>query len=425
MYPDTFVNRIHRLGFLLALIFMLPIGNAVGQVVGEVLPPWTPGTLDIHHISTGRGDAGFFIFPDGTSMVFDVGELSDVVPAWRVPRFVSPRPDTLRTAGEYVVRYIQRRLEMQESPQIDYAMLSHFHQDHMGGIRSTSKASEKGPYKLTGITTLGDHLPIRVMLDRAWPDYEYPRPLQSIDMQNYRAFLDWHIEHGTMEVKRFKPGRHDQITLVHDKEAYPTFRVQNISANGEVWTGVEQETRHHFPKLEHLDSEDYPTENISSIVFRVSYGAFDYYTGGDIYGIPPIGKPTWHDIETPVGQAVGPVEVAVLNHHGYVDSQNINFVRLVRPQVWVIQVWDSAHPTAMVYQRLQSTELYPGPRDIFATQMHPSNKEVVVGLDRLSSDNGHVVIRVAPDGDSYRVIVVDDSTEEDRVLSVHGPYEAR
>ena len=396
-----------------------------GQQVGDQLPAWTPGTLDIHHISTGRGDAGFFIFPDGTTMVFDVGELSDDNPEWRIPRFVSPKPDDKKTAGEYVVRYIQRRLEQFDVPKIDYAMLSHFHQDHMGGISSTSLPSQDSTYVLSGITTLGEMLPIGLMLDRGWPDYNYPRPLESREMDNYRAFLDEQIERRGMRVEQFKPGHHDQITLVHEKEAYPTFRVQNIAANGEVWTGVAQVTRKHFPELNYLSTEDYPTENICSIAFRVSYGTFDYYTGGDLYGIPPIGDPHWHDIETPVGQAVGPVEVAVLNHHGYVDSQNTSFVQMLRPRVWVIQVWDSAHPTAMVYQRLRSEELYPGPRDIFATHMHPSNKEVVVGLDQLASDSGHIVIRVEPDGHAYQVYVLDDSSESDEIVAIHGPYEAR
>ena len=31
------------------------------------MKPWTPGTLDIHHINTGRGDSTLFIFPDGTT----------------------------------------------------------------------------------------------------------------------------------------------------------------------------------------------------------------------------------------------------------------------------------------------------------------------------------------------------------------------
>ena len=51
-----------------------------------------------------------------------------------------------------------------------------------------------------------------------------------------------------------------------------------------------------------------------SCVIKLSYGAFDYYTGGDIPGFPRPGRPKWHDIETPVSDVVGKVEVAVLNH---------------------------------------------------------------------------------------------------------------
>ena len=31
--------------------------------------------LDIHQISTGRGNAGLYIFPDGTTLLVDAGEL--------------------------------------------------------------------------------------------------------------------------------------------------------------------------------------------------------------------------------------------------------------------------------------------------------------------------------------------------------------
>ena len=133
----------------------------------------------------------------------------------------------------------------------------------------------------------------------------------------------------------------------------------------------------------------------------------------------------WHDVETPVAQAVGPVEVALMNHHGYIDSQNAFFVGALRPRVWILNVWESAHPTGRVYSRLQSTRIYPGPRDIFATQMHDANRLVVVGLDRLASDRGHIVVRVAAGGESYKVIVLDDKTESYRVTAVHGPYESR
>ena len=38
---------------------------------------------------------------------------------------------------------------------------------------------------------------------------------------------------------------------------------------------------------------------------------------------------------------------------------------------------------------------------------------------------GHIVVRVAPGGDSYHVVVVTDADESMRVRSVHGPYRSR
>ncbi len=49
----------------ISVLSMLLLGGTAGaQVVGEVLPAWTPGTLDIHQISTGRGNCAFFVLPD-------------------------------------------------------------------------------------------------------------------------------------------------------------------------------------------------------------------------------------------------------------------------------------------------------------------------------------------------------------------------
>ena len=40
----------------------------------EYLPQWEEGCLDIHTISTGRGDACLIIMPDGTTMMIDAGD---------------------------------------------------------------------------------------------------------------------------------------------------------------------------------------------------------------------------------------------------------------------------------------------------------------------------------------------------------------
>jgi len=393
--------------------------GAFGQQPGDSLPPWTPGTLDIHQINTGRGNSAFLHFPDGTTMLLDAGELGATG-----PRYTSPRPDASRTPGDWIARYIRHMLAQDPSPVLDYAYLTHFHDDHMGG--NPAAKSGKGGYKLTGITEVGEQLPIRTMIDRGWPDYNYPAPLTGPMMENYRAFLSWQSKNNSMKVERLQPGRNDQIVLRRDHARYPNFEVRNIAANGEVWTGVATVARAQHPRIADLKPEDYPTENMCSLVIRISYGKFDFYSGGDIPGVRRDDDPPWRDMETPVAKAVGPVEVAVTDHHGNRDSQSAFFLSVLRPQVILEPVWSSDHPGHDVLDRMLSQRTYPGPRDIFATNMLEANR-LVIGplLDRLKSAQGHIVVRVAPGGDTFRVFILDDTAETYRIQSVHGPYQSR
>ena len=401
------------------LLLIAAATTCLAQPPGEPLPPWTPGTLDIHQINTGRGNAAFLVFPDGTTMLLDAGDGGNVP-----PRGTPPKPDASRTPGEWIARYIRH---MMPDTAIDYGYLTHFHSDHMGFPVAATKSASYGAYKLTGITEVGDAIPIKLMLDRGWPDYSYPAPLNAdAGVTNYRKFLDWQRTHNAMQVERFKPGRNDQIVLKHDPAKYPNFEVRNIASNGEVWTGVGVNTRAHHPRIADLKADEYPTENMCSSVLRVSYGKFDFYSGGDIPGARREGAPLWNDMETPVAQAVGPVEVSVLNHHGNRDSQNAFLLASLRPQVLLISVWSADHPAHDVLDRIYSERIYAGPRDVFATNMLEANR-LVIGplLDRLKSSQGHIVVRVAAGGDAFRVIVLDDSGESYRIKAVHGPYGSR
>ncbi|HEX7140458.1 MAG TPA: hypothetical protein VF219_21585, partial [Vicinamibacterales bacterium] len=98
---------------LLSLFFALTAAAAT-------LPPWTRGTLDIHQISTGRGNAAFFVFPDGTTMLVDAGAAGDGIPD------TDPRPNATRSPGGWIVRYIERPMVPQPA-RLDYAVLTHFH----------------------------------------------------------------------------------------------------------------------------------------------------------------------------------------------------------------------------------------------------------------------------------------------------------
>lgn len=409
-----------RLLLSMGLLAIASLNARAEDVVGNAISPWQPGMLDIHQISTGRGNAGLYIFPDGTTLLVDAGELPI-----KTPKHTPDRPDDTRPAGERIVRYIRHALAHDPAAALDYAILTHFHDDHMGGPAENSPSATSGVYKLTGLTQVGESLKIGKLLDRGWPDYNYPRPIEDPATKNYRAFVKWQTAHQGLHVERFLPGRGDQVVLCRDAKKYPDFEFRNVGANGEIWTGVGTATRNHFPPLEAVPRPDWPHENMCSISFRLSYRKFDYFNGGDIPGVLTEGYPSWHDVETPVAKAVGPVEAAILNHHGYVDSQNEFFVATLRPQVWTLSVWDSGHPTIRVWQRLRSSRIYPGPREVFATDLHPATRLVVGGIEKLASDAGHIVLRVAPGGDRFRVVIVDDTSESHRVTKVTGPYSSR
>jgi glyoxylase-like metal-dependent hydrolase (beta-lactamase superfamily II) len=382
---------------MLVLVILAVLVAAIeAQPVGEIVPPWMPGTLDIHQINTGRGNSALLIMPDGTTMLVDAGNGGNLP-----PRGTPPRPDASRTPGEWIARYARAM----GAGAMDYGFLTHFHDDHMNAM-----------------VEVGGRIPIRTMIDRGWPDYDYPaadhREFQSPAFTQYREFL----KRGAAKGARFAPGRDDQIVLTRDPAKHPAFQVRNVAANGEVWTGTGSATTRIFPALAGVPRDDWPTENMCSQGIRVSYGRFDYYTGGDIPGRPRPGYPDWHDVERPVAKAVGPVDVAVVNHHGNRDSTNDGFVATLRPRAWILPVWSSDHPDHDVLDRMYSPRLYPGPRDVFATNMLDANR-IVIGplLDRLASAQGHILIRVAPGGASYQVIILDDVAETYRVQKTFGP----
>ena len=388
--------------------------------VGSVVVPWQQGFLDIHHINTGRGNSTLVVMPDGTSLLVDAGASGTQGPAMN-----AVKPDDSRRPGEWIARYVVRQLRATSRTELDYALLTHLHGDHVGDVTPQSPESSYGGYKLTGISDVAEIIPIRKLIDRGFQSYDFPAKVTDPPALNYMQFVKARVKRG-LAVERVRVGSGSQVTQL--RERYPEFGVRMIAANGEVWTGNGEASRLHFPaqSAEGLDLTSknvVSNENGCSIALRLNYGKFAYFTGGDLNCDTNYGRDPWRDIETPAARVSGPVSVSTCNHHGYFDATGPEFVRALKPRIWILQSWHASHPAMSVLANLYSPVLYPGARDVFCLGLHPAAALSCARFsDLFKSSQGHVLVRVAPGGAEYSLLVLEDTDESGRVKAVFGPY---
>lgn len=405
-----------------AFIFLLSVPVITyAQEVGKPLPLWQEGEMEIHHISTGKGNAAFCIFPDGTNMLIDAGDNGPSTD----PRFIPVIPNASKQAGEWIARYIANRMAYKKNKEIDYFLLSHFHEDHAGDVYTSSpKATNGGGYVLSGISEVGEYLSIKKAVTRDTGEYPVETGSKSV-FDNYRKFIDWNVMHNGLKTEYFIPGVNTQFLLLNHPEKYKSkFEVRNIMANGDVWTKLGSNTKKYLPSLAQLNKEAID-ENLLSAGVRITYGKFDYFTGGDITSRLSLNAPIWADMETPVADAVGPVEVCSANHHGWTDAMSDYFVSRTQSKAYVLQVNHITHINFNSIWSMSSKALYPGKRNIFPTVVPPLAVAYIGKGDanRLTGDGGHIVIKVKPGGQQFYVIALNDKDELFTVKAIYGPYE--
>jgi hypothetical protein len=382
------------------------------------LPPWSQGELDIHHIDTGRGNATFLICPDGTTLLIDCGTTNDAAD------LVAPcRPDASRRPGEWVARYALQHARAAGRDSLDYLIATHIHPDHVGDIPDGMGAPSGDNFIATGLSQVDQLMPAAVVIDRSFPDFGALPPPDAPYVANYLAWLRARQRAGRT-VEKLEVGSENQIRL--RTASHPGFSVRALAANGRVWTGSGSNACSQFPDFSKLPLENHPSENACSIALRISYGRFSYFTGGDLTADTRDGRFPWMDVETPVARATGRVEVALANHHGYFDSCGPEFTKALNAQAYVIPAWHVTHPGPAQMERLIGA--WPGekPRDVFATESLPANRLINSRwIPQMKSLQGHVVIRVAPGGGSFRIFVTDSTQENGPVILECGPYLCR
>ncbi len=390
-------------------------------LVGAKLPKWEKGHFRINVLFTGKSETSFLVFPDSTSMLIDCGDYE-----YRGPKAVKQLPDASRRAGEWTARYV-----LDQNPNgkmVDYFMLSHYHSDHAGALPFSVGRSANGKFSLSGIGQAMEFLDFGKFIDRSWPDVNDPAPRPD-------NFDDWTIKHikevyaeaerRGIKVEKFRLEKgSDQIRLLHGGCA--GFGVTPLCANGLLLRrdGTVFD-------LGTLDGGKRPRskfdENAFSIGLIFSLGAFRYFTAGDFsIGVKGMdGAPL--DVEAALARECLQVDVAKVNHHGH-HSMPVSLVKALRARVVLAGIWDHGHMNRPTMRRfavadwpcLYAPGLFPEKRlkEDFA---EPWRKD----LAPESFEGAHAVIDVAPDGESYRLMMVSAADESRRIIGAYDFKTAR
>lgn len=400
--------------------------------VGEPLPAWSEGCLDIHAINSGRGECTFFVLPDGTSLCVDAGEIG--TSGGEHPR-VDAKPDADTRAYKVYSEYIKAYLPKGDTS-MDYMLMTHFHNDHFGTTNSTyEKTTKEGKYTypLTGIMALYDEVPFDKIIDRAFDensDYVTDVPATGQDYSGgyvyYDQFITWARDSKGLVAEKAVNGSLSQLALVNNPSGYPDFRIQINAVNGWYWNGSESVDAYSVNRL--LGKQ--PGENANSISFLLSYGDFDYLTSGDA------GANT--RIENNLAKSINrKIEAMKAHHHFAWKTMSATSMAIYQPTVVVSQSFYDHQPdmghqwlcddvdyTGTSTQAFQTAwNAYSGEKHWFFTNIHPTTASTYpYEVAKMAGMNGHVVIRVAKNAEFYYVYVLDDTDMNYNVKSIHGPF---
>jgi beta-lactamase superfamily II metal-dependent hydrolase len=304
---------------------------------------------------------------------------------------VAAIPDATLSPGRRVADYVQRRLAETGGTRLVTLAITHFHDDHLGGVAD-----------------LLERVDVAMILDRAWPDYGNP-PFEGPAGAVYATLMRERARRGG-GIGRLRVGTTGQV-LPGVAGAAP-FDTRTVAAGGAVWTGAGHGARPMFPVRETGPAADGANENANSAAFLVTLGRFRAFLGGDLTDWADAGTRPWLNALTPAAQACGPVHVSTLPHHGMFDASSPATVRALAARDWVLSAWHAAHPSIETLERVFSRRLYPGPRDVWSTALHPAVDLTMGRLTRqLASRYGTLVCRVGASGNTWSIAVTDPASE--------------
>jgi len=320
-------------------------------------------------------------------------------------------PSSEKSPAEWVARYVRHFSKpLHNDGRIDMMLITHYDSDHIGILGRS------------GVSELDSLLHIEKIVDRG---YDYPTPELALAMNRwtlpgYLKTMESRAARG-LGYEKFVVGSDTQFALLH--EPREDFKIRNIYANGHLWTGDGLHDIVIGEGNEYAENLKAMNENRLSCTINISYGDFDYHSGGDIQGSSVNSTRPWRNVEKFVGEFIGETDVVLANHHAYSDAMYEPFLKAVTPQVCILPVWDYYHPQpSTLYNMLRGgiDEEHPAARDsvnyVFSAGIVGSNRERLASDGQLIMPAGHIVVRVYEGGDRFQVFVLNDRSLDYEVI---------
>lgn len=290
-------------------------------------------TLDVYFIDVEGGQATLFVSPSGESMLVDTG--------WS--GFNGRDADRIVAAAK-----------LAGVKQIDYLVVTHYHEDHVGGVPQ-----------------LAARIPIRNFVDHG-PSVETSPRAQEL----YQAYLETRAKGNQILAK---PG--DRIPI-------RGIEVQVLTAAGDQIAGPLEGAGRPNPlcATTRLREPD-PSENARSIGMLITFGKFRMIDLGDL---------TWnkeYELVCPMNR-VGTVDVYLSTHHGLNQSGSPVIVDALHPRVAIMNNGATKGGSPEAWQTIHSS---PGLMDIW--QLHYST----AGGDANNASDTFIANRDQQDGNWIKV----------------------
>lgn len=286
-------------------------------------------TFDIYFVDVEGGQATLMVSPTGESLLVDTG--------W--PGYNNRDANRIAAAAEKA-----------GIKKIDWLIVTHFHTDHVGGIKQ-----------------LADKLPIGTVIDHG----------QTVESsQNAKDMVAlWEAGAAKSQKRTVKPG---------DTIAVKGLKVEVLAAHGNATT------RKGSPNPLCAGSQkksDDATDNARSVGVLVTFGKFRFLDLGDL---------TWNkelDLVCPENR-IGKVDLYLTTHHGADQSGPAELVHAIAPRVAVMNNGEKKGGSAPAWKIVKSS---PGLQDLW--QVHYSaaggaeaNVDEKMIANPAGQDPGHYIL---------------------------------